>query len=109
MTTSHGHATTILKINHELMKCANLCLQILASPPKFADGRDKDLEACLPCQLVGGAIWANQSGTENALLSLYDRGPLNGAHSEEVLCVAIVEIVKKMFSVLCTYCMNRLV
>ena len=27
-------------------------------------------------------------------------GPLNGAHSEEVLCVAILEIVKKMFCAL---------
>ena len=69
----------------------------------------KNISRQVGVSLVVGAIWANQSGTENALLSLYDRGPLNGAHSEEVLCVAIVEIVKKMFSVLCTYCMNRLV
>ena len=72
MTTSHGHATTILKINNELIMCANLCHQIPACPPKLADGRDKDLEACLSCQLVVGAIWANQSGTENAPVSLYE-------------------------------------
>ena len=107
---SHGHATTILKINHELMMCANLCLQIPACPPKLAVSRDKDLEACLPCQLVVGAIWANQSGTlREHYCPCMNGGPLNGAHSEEVLCVAILEIVKKMFSVLCTYCMNRLV
>ena len=69
---SHGHSTTILKINHELIIYANLCLQILASPPKLADGRDKDSEASHLCQLVVGAIWANQSGAENAPLSLYE-------------------------------------
>ena len=71
---SHDHFTTILKINQELIICADLCLQILASPSKLADSRDKDLENYHPVSFssgchLGKSIWGSECTTA---LSLYD-------------------------------------